>query len=258
MRLGKAQILNGDGMMSDNFQLNLGSLRSSMKLTLHTHHAARIWGGRTAVEGKNGIIGMSGFVTIMSKMKRGAEQDDPYSDWWMIRVEERLDKAKEQMAAINEQLDHVMAKLPPNLSIGDNLNVHPVSLPLYVNAQLGFLAVYLLTEYDDLTRRLLLAHHTARIGRKDMEHWIDEGAHILRSVFGLAQQYKFSGATRDDFAANNAKARAAKEKFGDLPQDVLEGTRRSEYAPPINKPRSTDLTTAAEQENGVSVESEHD
>ncbi|MFK4136639.1 integrating conjugative element protein [Pseudomonas luteola] len=241
--------------MSDNFQLNLGSLRSSMKLTLHTHHAARIWSGRPATEGKNGIIGLSGFVSIMNKMKKGAEQDDPYSDWWMIRVEERLLKAKEQMKGINQQLDEVMAKLPPALSIGDNLNVHPVSLPLFVNAQLGFMAVYLLTDYDDLTRRLLLAHHTALIGRRDMEHWIDEGAHILRSVFGLAQQYKFSGASRDDFAANNAVARAAREKFGELPQDVLEGSRRSEFAPPIikgsgsNRPAMQDEPVNHYQEN---------
>jgi hypothetical protein len=55
----------------------------------------------------------------------------------------------------------------------------------------------------------------------------------LRSLFSLAQQYRFSGCIRDDFAANNAVARAAIEKFGELPQDVLEGTRRSRYAPPI-------------------------
>ena len=57
--------------------------------------------------------------------------------------------------------------------------------------------------------------------------------HALRSLFSLAQQYRYSGCVRDDFAANNAAARAALEKFGDLPQDVLEGTRRSKFAPPI-------------------------
>jgi hypothetical protein len=62
---------------------------------------------------------------------------------------------------------------------------------------------------------------------------MNEGAHVLRSLFGLAQQYRFSGATRDDFAAQNARAREALEKFCELPQDVLEGTRRSEFAPPI-------------------------
>ena len=39
-----------------------------------------------------------------------------------------------------------------------------------------------------------------------METWIDEGAAVLRRLFGLAQIYKYSGAARDDFAANNAKA----------------------------------------------------
>ena len=64
---------------------------------------------------------------------------------------------------------------------------------------------------------------------------------VLRSLFGLAQSYQFSGATRDDFAANNARAEAARkmyEKFGEIPQDILEGTRRSNFAPPITRGRS--------------------
>ncbi|HBO8844842.1 TPA: DUF1845 domain-containing protein, partial [Pseudomonas aeruginosa] len=50
-----------------------------------------------------------------------------------------------------------------------------------------------------------------------------------------------SGATRDDFAANNARAEAARkmyEKFGEIPQDILEGSRRSNFAPPITRGRS--------------------
>ena len=233
--------------MSESIQLNLGALRSAMKLTLHTHHAARIWHGRQASESKNGIIGLSGFVGIMNKMKRGAEQDDPYSDWWMIRIEDKLIACKTELTIIQDNLDHLMAEIPQALSIGDNLNIQPVTLPLFVNAQLGFMAVYLLTQYDDLARRLLLAHHTALIGRRDMERWLDEGAHVLRSLFGLAQQYKYSGATRDDFAASNARAREALQAFGELPQDVLDGSQRSEFAPPIVRPRGTTSTPDPEE-----------
>ncbi len=75
--------------------------------------------------------------------------------------------------------------------------------------------------------------HTALIDRSTLERWLNEGAHALRSLFSLAQQYRYSGCTRDDFAAKNAAARAALEKFGELPQDVLEGTRRSKFAPPV-------------------------
>jgi integrating conjugative element protein (TIGR03761 family) len=127
----------------------------------------------------------------------------------------------------------VLASVPSALSLGENLNVEPVKLPLYVGSQHGFLAVYLLAEYDDLARRLILAHHTALLDRHTMEQWLDEGAHLLRSTFSLAQRYRYSGARRDDFAANNAVARIAREKYGELPQDVLEGTRRARFAPPI-------------------------
>jgi integrating conjugative element protein (TIGR03761 family) len=214
-------------------QLNLGALRSSMALTLHTHHASRIWHGRAAAEGRSGIIGLNGFIAVMNKMKRGSEQDDPYSDWWMLRVEEKLAQTKDLLQELRDQVDQALADVPPALSLGENLNVQPVKLPLFVNAQLGFMAVYLLADYDDLARKLILAHHTALIDRSTLERWLNEGAHALRSLFSLSQRYRYSGCSRDDVAANNAAARAAIEKFGELPQDVLEGTRRSRYAPPI-------------------------
>jgi len=219
--------------MAEEPRLNLGALRSAMQLTLHTHHASRIWFGRARAEGRAGIIGLAGFVSIMTKMRRGAEQDDPYSDWWMLRIEEKLEETKKGLRLLREQVDQVLADIPSALTLGENLNVQPVKLPLFVNAQLGFLAVYLLADYDEIARRLILAHHTALIDRRTMERWLDEGAHLLRSTFALAQQYRYTGTQRDDYAANNAAARAAREKYGELPQDVLEGTRRSRFAPPI-------------------------
>ncbi|OAI94855.1 PFL_4669 family integrating conjugative element protein [Pseudomonas putida] len=221
--------------MSNDLQLNLGALRSSMQLTLHTHHASRIWHGRAAAEDRAGIIGLNGFIAIMNKMKRGAEQDDPYSDYWMLRIETKLDETKIQLQLLGEQIDQVISAIPKALSLGENLNVQPISMPLFINAQLGFAAVYLLADFDDLARRVILAHHTALIDRQTLERWLNEGSHALRSLFSLAQQYKFSGAQRDDFAANNAVARNARERYGELPQDILEGTRRSRFAPQVTR-----------------------
>ncbi|MCC4607809.1 TIGR03761 family integrating conjugative element protein [Xanthomonas campestris pv. zinniae] len=236
---------------SPALQLNLGSLRSAMSLTLHTHHASRIWHGRAAAEGRPGIVGLNGYIAVMNKMKRGAEQDDPYSDWWMLRIEEKLAQTDTALRQLREQVDSALADVPPALSLGDNLNVQPIRLPLFVNAQLGFMAVYLLADYDELARKLILAHHTALIDRSTLERWLNEGAHALRSLFSLAQQYRYSGCTRDDFAAKNAAARAALEKFGELPQEVLEGTRRSRYAPPIV--RRSALAATARSSNVLDV-----
>lgn len=220
---------------TDGVQLNLGPLRSAMSLTLHTHHASRIWHGRAQSEGRPGIMGLSGFVSIMSRVRRGAEQDDPYSDWWMLRIEDKVAETKQRLRLVREQVDQALADIPSALSVGDNLNVQPVKLPLFVSSPLGFSAVYLLADYDELARRLLLAHHTALIDRDTLEAWLHDGAHALRSLFSMAQQYRFSGTTRDDFASMNAAARAALEKFGPLPPDVLEGLRRSRFAPPVGR-----------------------
>src|SRR3546814_12923828 len=100
----------------------------------------------------------------MNKMKRGAEQDDPDSDWWMLRIKDKLSDTKTRLQTLREQVDQALADVPPALSLGENMNVQPVKLPLFVNAQLGFMAVYLLADYDDLARKLILAHHT-EIGR---------------------------------------------------------------------------------------------
>ncbi len=219
--------------MADHYQLNLGSLRSSITLTLHTHHAARIWQGRSAREGAHSIMGMAGYISVTNLIKQTAAQDDPYADWAIVQLEEKLMQAKAGMLDLTQQLDRIRQDLPPQIDMGDNLNIHPVTLPLYIGSQLGFLAVYLLTDYDTLVRQTLLAHHTALIGRVDMEAWIDDGAHLLRSLFGQAQRYRHSGVTRKDMATNNARAQAAIEKYGFPPLDILEGIRRSQFAPPI-------------------------
>src|SRR6185503_8077757 len=102
-------------MSNDSSPLNLGSLRSAMSLTLHTHHAARIWHGRPSAEGRPGIIGLAGYIGVMNKMKRGAELDDPYSDWWMLRIEDKLTHTKTTLQTLREQIDYVLANVPPTL-----------------------------------------------------------------------------------------------------------------------------------------------
>ena len=57
----------------------------------------------------------------------------------------------------------------------------------------------------------------------------------MRSFYSSLQNYKNSGVTRDDIAANNARARQAIEKLGLPPKEILEGIKRSEHAPMIHK-----------------------
>ncbi len=213
----------------------LGSLRSQMQLTLHTHHAIRLWHGRLPSEHVHGILGLNGFVAQVNRIHRDAALDDPYADAWLLRIEAKLDVARAELLDLRAQLSDALTQAPAALQLGDNLNLDPLQLPVTVNAPLGFLALYLLADYDELARRALLAQHTALIDPPTLEDWLEAGAHVLRSLFSLVQTYRSSGVCRDDFAAGNAKALRAREQFGELPQPVLDASQRARHAPLLRR-----------------------
>lgn len=216
----------------------LGALRSSISLTLHTFHAARIWRGRASAAGMRPIMGMAGYISTTNQLKLAAAADDPYADWAILQLEERIQQARAALAELSQQLNQLQQSLPGQIHIGENLNLHPVTLPLFIGSQLGFLGVYLLTDYDVLARRALLAHHTALIGQGEMARILDSGAHQLRGLFAQAQRSKLSGLNREDFRADHAQAQAARQRLGPLPAEILSGERRSQYAPAILRGRA--------------------
>lgn len=222
----------------DSFHpLELGALRSYISLTLHTFHAALIWRGRTARPGARPILGMAGYIQITHQLKQAAARDDPYADWAMCQLEAKLETAKARIGELIQHLERIHQDRPGQVAVGENLNQHPVILPLFIGSPLGFLGVYLLTDYDVLARRALLAHHTALISQQDMVHILDSGAHQLRGLFTLAQRCKPSGLSREDFRANHAEAQAVRARLGQVPDDILSGVRRSQYAPTISQRR---------------------
>lgn len=218
----------------------LGALRSKIELTLHTHHAVRIWKGRGVESGRPQIIGMRQFLLICGAIKQNAAKDDPYADHWLLELDAKLADIRAQLDQRLQELDGLLEQLPPELDVEENLNQQPLKIPVYTGGQHGWLALRLLIDFDRFVRRVMLAHHIALIGRRQMEEYIRVGGHLLRSLCASTQKYPgYSGATRDDFAANNVKARAAIEKFGELPEEVLAGRRRSDFAPPIQKSASS-------------------
>lgn len=218
---------------NNGMQLNIGPMRSSMQLTIHTYHASRMWFGRMPSEGRRGIMGLTGFLAITNRIIQGSIQDDPYSDWWMLRIEQKLNDIKQRLEAQKEQVKQVFESIPPTFTLSENLNLQPATVSIYANSPLGFLAVYLVADYDEIVRQTMLAHHVGLIDHQTNHIWTEYGGHLLRSLFTTAQFYRYSGTKRDDFAANNAAARAAIEKYGEVPKDVLEGRLRSKYSPPL-------------------------
>ncbi|MCB1764281.1 MAG: DUF1845 family protein, partial [Gammaproteobacteria bacterium] len=65
-----------------------GVLRGAVWLRLQTRQAERLIHGRSGNEGKPAIIGLAGFADRLKPIWQAAQDDDPYADWWLIRIHE--------------------------------------------------------------------------------------------------------------------------------------------------------------------------
>ncbi|WP_342595607.1 TIGR03761 family integrating conjugative element protein [Salinicola lusitanus] len=225
----------------------VGLLRSKIEMTLHTYPAVLAWHGRGVESGKPQVVGLKQFLSLAGRVHQAAGRDDPYADSWLLMLEEKVDETRQALQQLETRVSSVLKQIPEGLDVSRNVSQQPFVTPVFTGGQMGWQAVMLLMQYDSIVRDVLLAHHIGLLGNKQRGAMIrDQGGHALRSLCYAPVKFPgFSGATRDDFAANNAKARNALEKYGELPQDILEGTRRSEFAPTIRREEAS--PTGSEQ-----------
>ncbi|MGL4667074.1 MAG: PFL_4669 family integrating conjugative element protein [Saezia sp.] len=218
---------------TDSFKLNIGVLRSSMTLQIHTRHASRLWFGRRAHGNRHGILGLNAFLSITNRINIGSRMDDPYSDYWMILVEEKIDQVSRVLKALKEEVNKHFEQVPSSLTISDNLNIAPANLPVFAGSHMGYMAIFILAQYDEIVRKAMLAKHIALLDYLNMDQFLTRGDHALRGLFALVAHYRVVDVQRKDFAEDNDKARAALQKFGEVPADIMDGTRRSRFSPPL-------------------------
>lgn len=218
-------------------ETRVGQLRSQITMTLHTYPAVMAWNGRGVESGKPQVVGLKQFLFLAGRIHQAATKDDPYADAWLITLEEKITETKDVLEALKTKVKQVLETIPEGLDVSRNVSQQPFVTPVFTGGQMGWQAVMLLMMYDEIVRDVLLAHHIGLVGNKQRASLIrDQGGHAIRSLCCTPVKFPgFSGASRDDFAANNARARAARDKFGSLPQDILEGQRRSEFAPSIHR-----------------------
>jgi hypothetical protein len=93
-----------------------GALRGQAWLTLQTRHAGRLVKGRQGAADRPPITGLLGFANLLRAIWHGARADDPYADWWLVKVHQALDLA-------SEELDRAKAALEERLAASDGMDV---------------------------------------------------------------------------------------------------------------------------------------
>ena len=207
-----------------------GALRSEVWLTLQTRHAQQVFMGRRATPEKPYIIGLTRFGAILSQLQVCVYADDPYADWWLVKVEEALARSAQEVKVLRHWVEDQL-KSTPAIEVKLAASLQPVRVPLQFRNPFAYSAARILADVDTLVRAVLTARHIGLMDRREAERCLVLGTRALRRAMGTALGYKYEGVKRQDLREGNVKVQRARERMGEVPPEILDGSRRARYAP---------------------------
>lgn len=213
-----------------------GRILGAAQLKIQTRQAQRLVYGRRRTSDKNQIIGMLQFGFFVQKIWAGATMDDPYADWYLLKIHDALERGRDEIAEMKAEVDHLLSSMP-NMRIDIAHSVEPIMIPVQFPNPFGYMGAYLIADYDELVLALLTVRHFGLMDRSNAEKALARGASIVRRTFMSSAGWKNTGAVRADFFSPSVegKTRADKaiEAMGECPPKVLDGSLRSSMAPQI-------------------------
>ena len=214
-------------------------LQSEIYLTLQTKHAQALVRGRD-VPDKPLIVGLVSFADRLRLIWMGSQQNDPYADWWLIKIEDSISTATTSIQTTQKILAE-MLKGSSAIRIGPAACRDPFRLELRFATPYAFRAANVLAEFDMLVRDTLTARHVGLISSDKSHDLIFKQTHKIRSIFNLPFLYRFLSIDRNRPHSWVGVQKRAETLMGILPPDVKEGRRRAALAPKIRALSELDI-----------------
>ncbi len=208
--------------------------KQDIEIELATRPAVRLFQGREKTAKRHGILGLPGFSKIIRGIEQAVRDDDPYADYHFHQIEQAIEDLTFDLdSELKDIQAYIDENIPSAMRLPDIGSKDPVVVPVRFASRLGFQLVYQLLKVDQIVLKVLLANHIGLLPNKEKFETLARVEKRVRGVFHLVFAYRHIGVTRDDMAANNKKAQDAKKIMGELESGYLEGTNRSDNAPPL-------------------------
>lgn len=234
--------------MANTKKQQMAAIASKQDITveLATRPAHRLWQGREKTAKKYGILGLPGFCKLMRGMEQAIRNDDPYADRSFHVIDQAVEDLSFDLESELKDIEtYITEHVPPAMQLPDVASKNPVVVPVRFASRVGFKMVYQILKVDQIVLKVLLANHIGILPNKEKFETLARVERKVRAVIHLVFNYRHTGVTRDDMAANNSRAQQAKELMGELEQGYLEGTTRSENAPALPFKRLNTLNQSA-------------
>ena len=208
-------------------------LTAQFKLILHTKLAYTLLVGNW----EYGKLGLIQFANHITDMWNAYKQDDPYAEWYLLKIFNSIHEAKEKLKKhednLTQQFNHLRG-----LEIELYSNPKPFKQPLYFVTPFGFMMAMLLEQVDYVNRQLFTLH---RLGLTPEELLLPTDLmRVVQGIFKLARDWRHTGITRKDILENNQQAQKVKRSLGDIPAAVLNKEIQFQFLPNVKQtPKET-------------------
>jgi integrating conjugative element protein (TIGR03761 family) len=207
-----------------------GALRGEVWLTVQTRQAQQLIHGRTGTLDKPTIIGLVGFANRLRVIWQAARKDDPYADWWLIKVHEAIEAAgiyiRNRQAALVKQLEQM-----PAIEVSVAASQHPYRVHLQFASPYAYRGAQLLAEYDRLVCRAFTARHIGLLDGESCKQVRQACARKLRALFMMPQSYRLLKLDRETVRKAIGRSHEARQIMGAVPDDILSGERQAPLLP---------------------------
>ena len=244
--------MNSDDAHADDQPLDYvnhkgpGALQGEVWLNVQTYQAQSLIRGRRGSEEKPAIIGLVGCAERLKVLWQAIRLDDPFADWWLIKVEESIGDARSRLHRLQAQIETLLASSDAfEVSSAQSSRPHRVSLQ-FANPY-AFRAAQMLADYDRLMCSSLTARHLGIALPGDVAEQVRGSGRWLRRVFALPLGYHSLEVCRRDVLQGTARAEKARACMGEVPREVLCGEQLPSLRPVTFKVNSVS-DTASEQE----------
>lgn len=206
------------------------------RMHLHTRDAMRLFLGRAVKPGESGYP-MAGGQRVAAALRALwvlSGNDNPYADWKLIETDQRLTglccAIELERQSVLSMLDAVKAK---GLDYTILQSREPATLTLGFASPYGYRVALLLVEFDHLVRVVKSAVLRDLLSSAEGRQRLTAIKHKCRSVFHFVvdgQRYltqpDLTNLSRADFlptgdATAASRVERARQRFGDVPKDVL-------------------------------------
>lgn len=207
-----------------------GVLHGQTWLTVQTHQAQRLILGRNKTAEKPAIIGLVGFADRLRVIWQAARDDDPYADWWLIKIHEALKQTRESLRQRQAAFDSSLLQLQ-GIEVSVAVSKRPYRFQLQFANPYAYQGAQMIAEYDNLVRTILTCRHIGQLNDKPVDTCISHCAHRVRATFSVPQGFRSLGLKREILQQAEGIDPRVSKLMGNIPEDVLSGEQRAPLTP---------------------------